>query len=505
MTIRSLFLSTIGFTLFATLGANRIAVGADQPQWGQRYSRNMVSSETGLPDDVDPETGKNVKWSIRLGTRTYSTPVIANGRILIGTNNELPRNPKHVGDRGVLMCLDETDGRLLWQLVVPKLGDFSDWPRVGMVSTATVEGDRVYVLTNRGEVACLDLNGLADGNDGPFQEEARHMTVAGEPIEELTSTDADIVWLFDMLNELGIHQHDSGHCSILQHGRFLYACTSNGVNDSHEHVPEPGAPSLVVLDKLTGRLVATDDEDIGPRIIHCTWSSPSAGRVANRELVFFAGGDAVCYGFEALGKNLPATIPTKLKRIWRFDCDPEAPKTHVHRYQDNRREGPSHVSGMCVLHEGRIFLTVGGDIWHGKRQAWLKCIDATQTGDITATGEVWSYPVEKHCVCTPAIHDGLVFVADCGRYVHCVDAATGKAHWKHRTNGEIWCSPLVADGKVYVGTRRGGFWVFDADKEKRILSSVNFGSAINATPVADNGVLYVATMSRFYALQKRVP
>ncbi|GAJ06662.1 unnamed protein product, partial [marine sediment metagenome] len=49
----------------------------DQPQWGQRYSRNMVSGETGLPDTFDPATGKNIKWVVPLGTQTYSDPAAA--------------------------------------------------------------------------------------------------------------------------------------------------------------------------------------------------------------------------------------------------------------------------------------------------------------------------------------------------------------------------------------------------------------------------------------------
>jgi outer membrane protein assembly factor BamB len=481
------------------------AWGADQPQWGQRQSRNMVSSEIGLPGSFDPGTGENVKWSVPLGTSSYSTPVIANGRILIGTNNDRPRDPKHNGDRGVLVCLDERDGRLLWQLVVPKLADGADdWSRVGIVSTANVEGDRVYVLTNRGEIACLDLHGLANGNDGTFQDEARHITPAGEPLEELTGTDADILWLFDLRNELGVHQHDAGHCSVLQRGQFLYACTSNGVDKTHLHVPAPNAPSLVVLDKITGRLVATDDEHIGPQIIHCTWSSPSAGEVAGRSLVFFAGGDAVCYAFDAWPDDSLAAKPGILNRVWKFDCDPTAPKEDVHRFQDDRREGPSHISGMPVFVAGRIYVTVGGDIWHGKREAWLKCIDATKSGDVTAAAEIWSYPLQRHCVATPAIHNGLVYVTDCGRNVHCVDAETGQPHWTHNAGGEMWGSALVADGKVYVGTRRGDFYVLAAGKEKKILHKTKFDDPINATPVAANGVLYVATMSRLYALQRQV-
>ena len=126
----------------------------DQPQWGQQYSRNMVSGETGLPETFDPATGKNIKWVVPLGTETHSTPVVSGGKVLIGTNNGNPRDPRHKGDRGVLLCLDEKDGSLCWQLVVPKLipAVYRDWPRSGICSPATVEGDRVYVVSNRGQV-----------------------------------------------------------------------------------------------------------------------------------------------------------------------------------------------------------------------------------------------------------------------------------------------------------------------------------------------------------------
>ena len=106
------------------------SMGAEQPQWGQWQSRNMVSGETNLPERFDPNTGENIKWSVPLGTQTNSSPVIAGGRVLIGTNNGRPRDPRHAGDRGILLCLDEEDGHLHWQLTVPKLQEhrLSDWP-----------------------------------------------------------------------------------------------------------------------------------------------------------------------------------------------------------------------------------------------------------------------------------------------------------------------------------------------------------------------------------------
>ncbi|MHC4205722.1 MAG: outer membrane protein assembly factor BamB family protein, partial [Planctomycetota bacterium] len=257
-----------------------------------------------------------------------------------------------------------------------------------------------------------------------------------------------------------------------------------------------------VLDKATGRLVAQDDEKIGPRIFHSTWSSPALGKVNGRTLVFFCGGDGVCYAFDTV-KGIPAADAVqKLKRLWRFDCDPTAPKENVHKYVRNRKESPSNIKSTPVFHDGRLYVTYGGDIWWGKEQAWLKCFDAGGKGEITHSGQIWTYPVEEHCCSTPSVHDGLVFVADCSGLVHCVDAETGKSYWTHKTKGDIWASTLVADGKVYIGTRRRDFHVLAAGKEKQLISSTVLDSPMCGTPVAANGVLYLTTLKKLYAIKK---
>lgn len=496
---RRLALAVLCTSAVATTG-----FGADRPQWGHRYSRNMVSDETDLPATFDPETGMNVRWTAALGTETNSTPVIAGGKVIIGTNNGQPRDPRHGGYRGVLLCLDEKTGELCWQLVVPRFETkkYLDWRTGGICSSATVEGNRVYVVSNRAEVMCLDLDGQANGNDGPYLDEGRHMAPAGAAPMKVTSIDADIVWRFDMPAEIGVHPHDSPCSSILIDGQYLYLNTSNGVDRTHSRIPAPDAPSLIVLDKQTGRLVARDGERIGPRIFHCTWSSPSLGTVHGQRRIFFCGGDGVCYAFKALGISQPAGPVKTLKRLWRFDCDPTAPKENVQRYMRNRRESPSTIMGMPVFCHNRIYVTGGGDIWWGKRQAWVKCLDATQSGDTTAAGPIWSYPVEDHCCSTPAISGGLVWVTDYRQNVHCLDAETGKPYWVHRTRAPNFSSPLVADGKVFVGTKSRRFWVFAADKQKKILATIHLDSPVIATPVAANGTLYVATMEKLYAIRE---
>ncbi|HLH52828.1 MAG TPA: PQQ-binding-like beta-propeller repeat protein [Verrucomicrobiae bacterium] len=493
-------------TLLLYLLYTSLCAAADRPQWGEAWSRNMVSEEKGLPNSFDPRAGLNVKWSAELGTETHSSPVIARGRVYIGTNNGNPRDPKHSGDRGVLMCFDENSGQLLWQLVVPKRDEdvYFDWPNSGISSPATVEGDRVYIVSNRGEVLCLDALGLGNGNDGPFLSEGRHMTPHNAPTELVPGPlDADIIWLFDLTSGAGIWSHDAAHSSVLIDGPLLYLNSGTGVDNTHKRIRTPNAPSLVVLDKDTGAFVARDDEHIAPNIFHSTWCAPSMGTVNGRRLIFFGGGNGILYAFEALGQESASHRgePLSLKKVWQFDFDPDAPKTNVHRFNSNRRESPSNFYGMPVFVDNRIYVAGGGDLWWGKNEAWLKCVDATKTGDITTNGLVWSYRLEKHVMATPAVASGLVFIADCGRTFHCVDARTGAACWTYDINGEAWASPLVADGKVYQGTRSGDFYIFKADREKRLVSSCQLGQPISATAAAANGLVFVASMNRLYALQ----
>jgi outer membrane protein assembly factor BamB len=157
---------------------------------------------------------------------------------------------------------------------------------------------------------------------------------------------------------------------------------------------------------------------------------------------------------------------------------------------------------MPVFYKDRIYVAAGGDIWWGKKQAWLKCIDATGQGDITNSGLIWSCELTEHCCSTSSIWNGMVFIADCGGMLRCLDAETGKVYWTHDTEGEIWASTLVADGKVYVGTRRKDFYILAADNEKRVIRKIRMDSPMAATPVAANGVLYITTMHKLYAVQE---
>ena len=510
------------------------AGGADWPQWGGRDGRNMVSDELPLPavfkpgskrpdgSGIDPGTTRNVKWTARLGSHTYGNPTVAGGRVFVGTNDYRLSRPGCKATRGGLVkCFDEATGRLLWQLVVPryittdKLFNFNEL-NLGVCSSPTVEGDRVYLVTSRGEVVCLDAAGLADGNDGPFTDEGQYVVGPGNKPLPAEPDDADIIWVFDMIGRLPVRPQDVASSSVLIHGEFLYVCTSNGVDKTHDKVTLPLAPSLIVLDKRTGRLVAADDEKIGTRLFHGLWSSPSLGRVGGKTLIFFGGGEGICYAFEAV--EAAEKEPVKLKKVWSFDCNPpeyrfrngrpiryrdgdKRRKVGRNRKNDGTFVGPSEIIATPVFHEGRVYVAVGQDPLHGRGRGMLNCIDAAGTGDITATGKVWSYDALDRSLSTVSVADGLVYVADVIGSLHCLDAETGKPVWVERTGAETWASTFVADGKVYLPTKKA-LYVFAAGRKKKRLGEIYLGAPSYCTPVAANGVLYVASQNYLWAVRQ---
>src|SRR5439155_12800018 len=112
-------------------------------------------------------------------------------------------------------------------------------------------------------------------------------------------------------------------------------------------------------------------------ISHCTWAAPALAELNGRPLMFFCGGNGVVYAFEPVENgvmeswsngvvtrsgsiqhsNTPALqSPKHLQKVWQFDFDPTAPKTEVHKYNTNRREGPSNIYGMPVFWHNRIYV-----------------------------------------------------------------------------------------------------------------------------------------------------
>jgi outer membrane protein assembly factor BamB len=615
------------------------ASNGDCNQWGGSSYRNNTPSATNIPTEWEVgdsftnlgewklEETKNIKWSVELGSTTYGNPVVAGGRVFIGTNNGagyLKRYPADF-DLGCLLSFRESDGEFLWQHSSEKLpsGPVHDWPLQGICCTPLVEADRLWFVSSRGEVVCLDSEGFYDGEDdgiiqrpwgylcsldatrGEFDKQAIEQAisslnqgqlpsdlqaqfatagmalpddvsvqteqpdrtwslqarindqdrkfriearpdqlVAQQQITPLDKREADEVWKFDMMQQLGVRQHNMASCSVTGFGNLLFVNTSNGVDESQVDLPAPQAPSFIALDKQTGRLVWSDNSP-GEMILHGQWSSPAAGVLGGVPQVIFAGGDGWVYSFQAdQGRD------GKPELLWKFDANPKWTK-----WVPGGSGTRNNIIATPVIYNQRVYVAMGQDPEHGEGrgdyQGQLWCIDPTKRGDVSpqlavqandhskllprnrmqavdeTKGEaaidnpnsavIWEFThndqngdgeldfeeLMHRSLGTVAIKDDLLFIADLSGLFHCLNARTGKPLWNYDMLAAAWGSPLIVDGHVYIGDEDGDLSVFKlAAEPQEPISEIFMGQGIYSSPIVANQVLYIGTMSRLFAIQE---
>lgn len=517
----------------------------DWPQSGGSYSRNNTPLGKGIATEWNVEDGTNIKWSAKLGSETYGNPVVANGKVFIGTNNGsgyMKRYPNKT-DLGCLLCFDELTGEFLWQHSSEKLptGRVHDWPNQGICCAPLVLGDRLWYVTSRGEVVCLDTEGFHDGeNDTPLiTEKPEKPDVVWDEKHE-----ADVIWKFDMMGKLGVSQHNMCSCSLMFTGDILFVNTGNGVDEGHLSLPQPHAPSFVAMDMKSGEVLWTDSSP-GENVLHGQWSSPAYGIFNGQAQVLFAGGDGWLYSFD------PKGVDGKSKLLWKFDCNPK--DSH---YVLGGRATRNHLIATPVVYDGLVYIGVGEDPEHGEGIGHLWCIDPNKRGDVSPSlvfnpdvdggktpiphkrlkaleadkgdiekpnpnsAVVWHYvgndPKQKkfeetmhRTMGTVAIKENLLFVADIAGLFHCVDAKTGKAYWTHDMLAGSWASPLIVDGHVYISDEDGDVTIFELSKEKTIVSKdadgaegpISMGSAVYTSPMVANNRLFIANRNQLFCIE----
>ena len=499
------------------------------PMWGGTPSRNMVSPIARIAIDFEPLDNpekqirqKRILWIAMLGSQTYGNPVVAGGKVFVGTNNGARYRPKHQGDRGCVLAFAAKSGKLLWQLTREKLpqGRVNDWPEQGICSAPCVIGQRMFVVTNRAELLCLDTEGFHDGeNDGPLKNE-----------QDRELQDADIVWNLDMIEQLGVFPHNLATSSPVVIGDLVFLLTSNGVDEAHKQVVSPRSPSFIAVDKHTGKIV-WEDATPADRILHGQWGSPAVGVVNGQTQVYFGGGDGWLYALEAkTGKHL-----------WKCDLNPKDS-----RWLLSGRGSRNNILSTPVFYDNSVIVGVGQDPDHGNGVGHLYRIDARKRGDVSQniavnargkplpptkdyvdlrSGEriipnphsavIWHYggtdetgtvtgtqgdEIFRRTMSTVAVKDGLVYVADLAGFVHCLDLKTGRRHWQHDLLSEVWGSPMVAGHHVLIGDADGGLTIFETGKQRKLVRTVTFQSSIFTTPTIADGVMYISDRSQLYAI-----
>ncbi len=465
------------------------------PMFGGTVHRNLANpDETGLPDNWSIQEGKtkNIKWSAKLGDKALGGPIVAGGRVFVGTNR--PHGSSEEEYKGVLICFRESDGKFLWQAVHDTLKDGTGAQNYGIVSSPCVEGERVYYVSNRWEVICAD----AAGDDGK----------------------AKILWKLDMIKDLHVYPGGIAGslsiCSPLIVDNLVFVVTANGAEGKGK-VPAPDAPSFIALDKNTGKVV-WQDHSPGKNIMDGQWANPAAAKVNGQWHVYFPGGDGWLYAFEAKTGKL----------VWKFDCNPKKSE-----FRPGGRGTRNYIVATPVIWENKLYIATGRQPDDGNGEGHLWCIDITKTPknpdkDLSPVGDnfdpkaeinkdsglVWHFGgpimprpegagreyVFGRSVSTVAIHDGLLYAAELAGYLNCLDARTGKKYWEFDLKANTWSSPLYADGKVYMGSDDGAMFVFAHGKELKKPTKIDMSEQLLSPPTAVNGVLYVSNGTNLYAI-----
>ena len=436
--------------------ANAPIKPGDWPQWAGTGYRNNTPIGKDIPTewevgDFDRKTGdwikddaKNIKWVARIGSQSYGNPVIAGGQVYVGTNNGagwLKRYPSNV-DLGCLLAFKETDGSFLWQDSSEKLpsGRVHDWPLQGICCAPLVEGDRLWYVTSRGEVKCLDTAGYYDGeDDGPVQNQLaaifdimRNEDAAkdqvGPSVKELN--DAKLPDLLrEQFKERGVDLPETVTVAVDEAGKKWTLTAKLGESDRNFKLMIAG-PRLAAL-----KVVTPDDKEEADVV----WSFDMMDTLSVSQH------NMCSCSVTALGDILFVNTSNGLDESHINLPQPNAPsfiamdKTTGEVYWTDKSPGTNILHGQwsspTVAHLGGVdqVIFAGGDGWvysfkadkgqDGKPELLWKFDANPKTSKWILGGR----GTRNNIIATPVVYDGLVYVA------------VGQDPEHGEGEGHVWC------------------------------------------------------------------
>lgn len=420
----------------------------DWPNWrGPNY--DGTSTETGLIDSWDPATGENVVW-VRKDLFARSTPIVLNGKLYFQTR----ANPatKIEGER--VVCLDATTGETLWE---NKFGVYlSDVPdtRVGWCSvTGDPETGNIYAQGVCGIFLCID----------------------GETGKTL--------WSRSMHEEFGLLTTYGGRTNTPV--VFDDLVIASGVMVGWREFAVP-AHRMVAFNKKTGEVRWINGTSLSPP--DTTYSMPVVCKLNGQDAIVFGSSDGGVHAFQ----------PRTGKQIWSYGFS---------------RRG---INVTPTVHNGTVYIGHAEEQWaeSDSTMGAIVAIDGTRTGDITADGAKWKHTQVMIGRSSPLVVDDKVYVIDDRAGLWIFDAETGKQpfnktprlRYDMKLGRGMFGSPLYADGKIYVCTSGGEWWILKPDPKKGVevvQKMLRLNTEVNGSPIVSHGKIYLATGDGIYCLGKK--
>ncbi len=347
-----------------------------------------------------------------------------------------------------VVCLDANTGKTIWQYRFNIYG--SDVPphRVGWASPV---GDplteRIYVLGVGGTFLCLDKNGK-------------------------------LVWEHPLAEEFGQITTHGGRTNTPV--MFENLVIASGVNSGWGSYAR-GAHRYMAFDKMTGEVVWVSQPGGAP--YDTTYTTPVIADFDGKTLLLDGGADGGIYALKARTGE----------RVWYFSFSKRGINT-------------------AVVTDGQwVYASQGEENLDTSVMGRIVALNPRLTGDITKTGEKWRTDGLTVSYSSPALANGRLYAIDNGSNLFCLDASSGKELWKQNLGTSQRGSPVYADGKIYVGTENGKFYILKpGDTACQVLDVDELSKSageeeIQASVAVARGRIYVVTSRATYCIGSAKP
>jgi outer membrane protein assembly factor BamB len=432
----------------------------DWPTWrGPRQDR--TSLETGLIDQWDPNGGKgsNLLWkNTELGGR--STPIVLRGKLYtivrdkIGTPNEGAK----------VICVDAATGKKHWQYRYNiYLSDVPD-TRVGWSScTGDPATGRIYVQTVSGYFCCLE------GDTGK------------------------LVWSRSLHEEFGLLSTYGGRTNVplVYEDLVLVSAIVIGWGDS----PKWGSLAIpahrfMAFDKATGQLRWLRGTRLAP--YDTTYSTPTISLQGGQEAMVFGSGDGAVWAMQ----------PRTGMPIWKYPFSRRG--LNISPLVVDQRIYTSHSE------ENLTGNTMGALVaLEGNQEVGARGLDAGKgaagKGDPVPTAKpLWQQLTVMAGKSSPVMVDGRLWIVDDRAKLQVIDPGTGRLIARKALGTVMRSTPLVADGKVYLCTNNGRWYVLKptASGVQIIHKKRLSGQSSDGSPIVSHGRIYLPTSEAIYCLAR---
>jgi outer membrane protein assembly factor BamB len=346
-----------------------------------------------------------------------------------------------------VLCFDAETGKVLWEHTFGIFLTDIVRNRVGWASPAgDPETGNVYAYGVQGALLCLDRQGK-------------------------------LVWQRSLHEEYGVISGYGGRiASPAIDGPLVVISFLGSGWGAHGR----GGHRYVAFDKRTGDVVWWSEP--GGKPVDTTYSVPIFEVVNGTRLLIDGNGDGGIHAVKAATGE----------KVWDFALSQHG------------------INSSLIFWNGKVFATHSEENLDSTAMGRVVCIDPTGKGDVTKTHEKWRLDGIEAGYSSPAIHDGTLYVIDNSANLHAIAAESGKLLWKHSVGTVMRSSPVVADGKIYVGEVNARFVILKPGPDgARTLSEVTFPTPdgkvieVNGSPAVANGRIYFTTRDETYCLGSR--